>query len=168
MPLDVQDVKDTFYRLVRDRIAAGNAERTVLVRGVLRPAVIVVENELPAAGVDGIAPADCFCLQWNTLRSAEALMVLGCEIRYATDGSAGAAGLDRGRALGAMDAELLAAVNTSPQNVAGFTISENAGVGTTQSATGTQVFWGDVVFGPAALRGERIERTASVEVCGYE
>ena len=161
--MDVQDVKDTFYRLMRDRIAAGNAGRTVLVRGVLRPAVIVMENELPASAVDGIAPADCFCLHWTSLRSAAGLMELGCEIRYATDGSAGAAGLDRGRALGAMDTELLAAVDTAPQNVAGFALSESAAGGTTQNATGTQVFWSDLVFGPAALRGERIERTAT---CG--
>jgi hypothetical protein len=42
----MQRAKDTFYITLRDRIAALNPARTVLVRGVVRPAVLVEENEL--------------------------------------------------------------------------------------------------------------------------
>ena len=166
--MGLQDVKDTFYAALRDRVAAGNAARQVVVRGVLRPAVVVTENELPGAAVDGIAPVDCFCLRWGSVRLDRGLMVLGCEVTYATDGSAGAGGMDRGRALGAMDAELIAAVSTSPQNAVAVTLSEAVAGAAVTAPTGTRVFWSDVLLGNALLRGARVERTAKLEVYGYE
>ncbi len=45
------------------------------------------------------------------------LVTMECEIRYATDGDSGNGGMDRGRLLAAMDAELVAAVGAAPQNV---------------------------------------------------
>ena len=44
----IQTLKDTFYGVLRDRIAAANPSRTIVVRGLIRPSVLVVENELPA------------------------------------------------------------------------------------------------------------------------
>ena len=166
--MSVQVAKDTFYAALRDRVAAGNAARTVVVRGVTRPGVVVAENELPGAAVDGIWPADAFCLRWTKLnvdtQSALALVAATCEIRYATDGTQGLAGLDRGRALAAMDAELAKAVGSAPQRAAAVAIAEIAGGGmSTETATGMNVFWGDVLFKPAVMRGERMERTAEVE-----
>jgi hypothetical protein len=35
------------------------------------------------------------------------------------------------------------------------------------TTTGTQVFWGDAAFGAVVERGERLERSALVEVFGY-
>ena len=169
--MSLQDVKDTFYAALRDRVAAVNPGRQVLVRGVLRPAVLVVENELPGAAVDGIAPGnliDCFCLRWVSVRLDRGLMVLGCEVEYATDGTAGASGMDRGRALSALDAELIAALGTAPSNVAAVTVSEALAGAATLIPTGTQVFWSDLALGDATMRGERMERTASLEVYGYE
>jgi hypothetical protein len=32
----------------------------------------------------------------------------------------------------------------------------------------TNVFWGDVSFGPAVANGERLERVATVEVFSYQ
>ena len=110
-----QLMKDTFYAAIRNRIAANNPARTIVVRGVIRPGVVVAENELPGAAVDGIAPADAFCLRWNALaidtQSALPLLTLTCEIRYATDGTTS---MDRGRALAAMDAELATAISCAP------------------------------------------------------
>jgi len=168
--LNVQVAKDTFYGALRDRIAAGNPGRAVVVRGVIRPGVLVVENELPAAAVDGVPMAEVFCLRWAELeidrQSAGAMVRLGCEIRYATDGSAGAAGLDRGRALAAMDAELATAL--TPMRASAGAVVEIAGGGvSTTTATGTNVFWGEAKFEPAVMRGERMERTAQVEVFSY-
>ena len=79
-------------RMLRDRVAAGNPGRTVVVRGTARPGVVVAENELPGASVDGIAPADAFCLRWTGVtvdaQGPSALVTAVCEVRYATDGSA--------------------------------------------------------------------------------
>ena len=166
--MKVQDVKDTFYAALRDRVAQANPARTVAVRAVLRPGVLVVENELPGSGVDGIEAVEAFSLRWTRLAVDDGLIALGCEVAYATDGSAGAAGMDRGRALGALDADLLEALNQRPQNAAGFSVSEAVAGSAAQAASGTSIFWSDVQFGPVVVRGERLERTATVEVFGYE
>jgi hypothetical protein len=165
--MSVQDVKDSFYVALRGRVAAGNAERTVVVRGVARPGLLVVEDELPGSAVDGIAPVECFCLRWVDLNVVNGLAAMRCEIRYATDGSAGLAGMDRGRAMATMDTELAIALDTSPQNAPGVTLAEATQGAANATAIGMQVFWSDVTFGPATMRGERMERKAEVEVFGY-
>ena len=168
--MSVQAIKDTFYAALRDRIAAGNPARTIVVRGVVRPAVLVVENELPAASVDGIALTDTFCLRWPALAiDAQGLTHLRCEIRYATDGSQGNAGMDRGRALAAMGDELRAAIGLTPQSAELGALDEITGGGATTTVdAGTRIFWTDAVFAAVTMRGERLERTATVEVFGYE
>lgn len=170
--LSVQLAKDTFYVLLRDRVAAGNTARAVVLRGVVRPGVVTTENELPGAAVDGISPADVFCLRWTSLsvdtQGPLPLIALGCEIRYATDGTSGTAGMDRGRALAAMDAELAAAISMAPQAASSLLVAENHGGGaSTTVMSGTNVFWGDVSFKLATMRNERIERTAEIEVFCY-
>lgn len=170
--MNIQFAKDTFYATLRDRIAAGNTARTAVVRGVMRPGVLVAENELPGAAVDGISMADAFCLRWTSLsvdtQGPLPLVALSCEIRYATDGASGNAGLDRGRTLAAMDAELTAAIATMPQSAAAVIMAEAAGGGaSTAATTGTNIFWGDVSFQPVVMRGERMERTAALEVYCY-
>ena len=47
--LHMQNAKDTFYVTLRDRLAAVNPARTMLVRGVIRPGLLVEENELASA-----------------------------------------------------------------------------------------------------------------------
>ncbi|HMH16398.1 MAG TPA: hypothetical protein VK578_25085 [Edaphobacter sp.] len=159
----MQNARDTFYVTLRDRLAALNPARTMLVRSVVRPGLLVEENELASAN----PPANVFRLRWTALRvdakGALPLVAMGCEIRYATDGNAGNGGMDRGRLIAAMDAELGAAVNASPQNVGKRNYTAVPAV-----AMGTNVFWGDVVFGNAAVNGERVERVATVEVFCYQ
>jgi len=171
--LKVQGIKDTFYAALQSRIAAGNPDRIVVVRGTARPGVLVPENELPGAAIDGIAQAEAFCLRWTSLKidrgSAGPLAMLACEVKYASDGSTGAGGMDRGRALSAMDDELSAALTEAPMRAAAVEYAEIAGGGVANAtATGSNVFWTEPVFAPLALRGERLERTATVEVFGYE
>ena len=167
--MNVQDLKDSFYAGLRDAIAAANPARTAVVRGVTRPAVLVVENELPQS--DG-TPVETFQLTWSGLtHSGEGLMTCMCEIGYAANGSAGATEtassvLGRGRGLAAMDAELLSALSGPVRSVAGFTLTESGGVAV-QSTTGTRVFWGDVTLAHAVAKGDRLTRVASVEVFGY-
>ena len=73
--------------------------------------------------------------------------------------------MDRGRLLAGMDAELVAAVNAAPQNVgkSAFVSGDPGG-----TAMGTNVFWGDVVFGAVAVDDERLERVATVDVFAYQ
>jgi hypothetical protein len=170
--LNVQAVKDTFYSALQSRIAALNPARTIVVRGVLRPGVLVPENELPGAAVDGISPAESFCIRWSSLQvdaqSAVPLLTLGCEIRYASDGTQGNAAMDRGRTLAAMDAELATALTTWPRHAPAQTIAEIPGGGaSTTTPQASNIFWSEAVFAPVVPRGERLERTATLEVFGY-
>ena len=52
----MKNAKDTFYVALRDRLAAVNPARTFVLRGVVRPGIMVVENEMVSAEL----PADVF------------------------------------------------------------------------------------------------------------
>jgi hypothetical protein len=163
----MQNAKDTFYVVVQARLAAANPARTMVLRGVVRPGIWVEENELATA----YEPTDGFCLSWTSLRvdasSALPLVTMVCEIRYVTDGSAGNGGMDRGRLMGGMDAALAAVVNAAPQNALKMNYA-GSGLGVAAVAMGTNVFWGDVVFGEVKVEGERLERVATVAVFAYQ
>lgn len=159
----MQNAKDTFYTTLQARLAALNPARTMVVRGVTRPAVLVEENELASDAV----PVDAFRLRWAALKvdvsSALPLVTMSCEIRYATDGNSGNGGMDRGRLLAAMDAELAAAVSEPPRSVGKLSYASIP-----PAPLATRVFWGDPVFGAATVTGERLERVATVEVFCYQ
>ena len=161
----MQNAKDTFYEVVRDRVAAANAALTVVVRGVVRPAVVVDENEIASAA----ELRDCFRLRWTglsvTAEGAASLVSMQCEIRYATAGSAG--GLVRGRVLAGLDAVLAAAVGTAPQNSVkkDFAALADGGAAT---ALGSSIWWSDVAFGAVAEDAAEIRRSATVEVWSYQ
>ena len=159
----MQNAKDTFYTTLRDRIAAINPARITLIRGITRPAVLVEENELPSDAV----PINTFRLRWAGLKidasGALPLAAILCEICYATDGSSGNGGMDRGRLLAAMDAELTTALSKAPRNVVKMSYSSAPPV-----AQATKIFWGDVAFSAAVMTGERLERVATVEVFCYQ
>lgn len=159
----MQNAKDTFYTTLQARLAAVNPGRTMVVRGVTRPAVLVEENELATDAV----PVDAFRLRWTALKvdaqAALPLLSMTCEIRYATDGNAGNGGMDRGRLLSAMDAELASAIAMGPQSAAKMSYAT-----TPPTPLTTSVFWGDATFATATAIGERLERVATVEVFCYQ
>lgn len=159
----MQNAKDTFYTTLQARLAAVNPARTMVVRGVTRPAVLVEENELASDAV----PVDAFRLRWVGLKTdvneALPLVTMTCEIRYATDGNASSGGMDRGRLLAAMDAELAAATGMAPRSAVKMSYTTAP-----PSALGTNVFWGDVAFAAAVVTDERLERVATVEVFCYQ
>jgi hypothetical protein len=163
----MQNAKDTFYTTLQRRLAALNPSRPIVARGLVRPATLVDENELPTAWV----PVDTFRLQWTALHvtSASPLPWVGmeCSIQYATDGTAGNGGMDRGRLLAGMDAELASALGAEPHTVVKMNYA-GAGGGVGATALGTNVFWADPVFGAAAAVGERLARTATVHVFAYQ
>ena len=163
----MQNAKDTFYVTLQGRLEAVNPVRTVVVRGVTRPGVLVEENELASA----YEPVDAFRLRWTGLKvdrqGSLPFVAMECEIRYATDGSSGNGGMDRGRLLAAMDGELANAVGAAPQGVVKMNYS-GVSAGVSPVAMGTNVFWSDVVFGAAVVEGERLERVATVTVFCYQ
>jgi hypothetical protein len=163
----MQDAKDTFYMMLQSRLAALNSARTIVVRGVVRPGTLVDENELPSAWV----PVDVFRLQWTGLQvncvGPLPLVAMECSIQYATDGTAGNGGMDRGRLLAAMDAELGAALGAEPHAVLKMNYAA-AGAGVAPTAMGMNVFWADAVFGVATAVDERLERITTVQVFAYQ
>lgn len=104
----MQFSKDSFFLALRDRLAALAPDRTVIVDGAARPAVLVAENESSTA-----APPlpRAFYLHYGACEainpsSPAPLYRLDCEIAYRTGFETGDSHA-RGRALGALDQELL-------------------------------------------------------------
>lgn len=159
----MQNAKDTFYVALRDRLAALNSERTVVVRGVTRPGVLVDENEI--GGTTTLR--DCFHLQWTGVSvacdQAMPLVSLTCEITYDTAGLRENDGLDRGRALAAMDAALFRALQQTPQSApkADYRALTR---GEAPSPMKTRVWWSDPVFGDAKGYAQTVGRSATVQV----
>lgn len=165
----MQNAKDTFYTALQGRLAALNPSRTMVLRGVTRPGILVEENEL----VSAYEPVNAFCLRWTGVRvdnqCALPLVTMTCEVHYATDGNSGNGGMDRGRLLAAMDAELSSAVGTAPQSAVKMNYAALAGEsGASPVPMGTNIFWSDAVFGKTAAKGERVERVATIEVYSYQ
>ena len=163
----MQNAKDTFYEMLRGRLVGINPERTIVLRGVVRPGVLVEENELLSA----VAIPDCFRLRW-TVGQVDAngvmpMVTLQCAIDYETAGTSMNGGMDRGRSLAGMDAELQVAVNVLPKtcpkvNYAGLA-NGNAAIG-----MNTSVWWSDVAFGETVVKDDRLARTATVNVMSYQ
>ncbi len=163
----VQNAKDSFYELLRGRLSALNPERTIVVRGLTRPGALVDENEMESSA----SLPDCFHLAWLSasadVQGALPTVTLTGEITYSTAGSGSTGGLDRGRLLAVMDGELLAALGSYPQSTAKNDYSALASGGAV-SPMKTRVWWGDVVFGAAAVERNRMTRTATVAVLSYQ
>ena len=159
----MQNARDTFYVTLRDRLAVLNPARTTVVRSLSRPGVLVVENELVSASL----PPDVFCIRWTelgiTVNGPMPLVKSICEIQYATAGSEGGAGTDRGRYLAEMDLEVSTVLGMQPQNLLKWNYSKSP-----SSAMLTRLFWSDLTFKPAVAAGERIVRTALVNVFCYQ
>lgn len=157
----MQNAKDSFYVALRDRLAVVNPERTVLLRSVVRPGILVEEAEAPFPQI----PADVFVLRWLGLAVDQdlpsAMAAEECEIVYSTLGTQSFGGLDRGRALSAMDEELMAML--APY----WTPKLNYAT-TPATATQTNVFWDEPVFGAVTVLRDRVSRVARVEVYSYQ
>ena len=163
----MQNAKDTFYEVLRSRLVALNPERTIVLRGVVRPGVLVEENELLSA----VALPDCFRMRWE-MSAVDAngimpLVTMQCAIDYETAGTSMNTGMDRGRALAAMDAELQAAVNALPRSALKMNYAGLAN-GAAAAAMTTSVWWSEVVFGKTVIKDDRLARTATVDVMSFQ
>ena len=153
----MQPTKDTFYVALRDRLAACDPQRTITLNGASRPAIFVLENEAPeVAGMPG-----AFCLQWGNARPVPAggsLMAMECTISYRSSGTTVDAEFDRGRALGSLDADLLAIC--TPRSTAKCDYS--LGVA---RPLGSSIFWTRPRLNVAKESGKQyVGRDAAVEV----
>jgi hypothetical protein len=157
----MQKAKDSFYMALRARLATVNARRTILLRGAERPGILVEEAEAPFSPL----PSDVFVLRWLGMGAeidlATTMVAEECEIVYQTSGSQSYGGLDRGRALSAMDAELLSIL--APYVTAQVDYST-----ATPTTLLTRVFWDEPVFGAVAVQRDRLSRAAKVMVYSYE
>ncbi len=157
----MQSAKDSFYVALRTRLVGINPQRTVLLRGAVRPGIVVEEAEAPFSQL----PVDVFVLRWAGIgveRDLPASMVAEeCEVLYSTLGTQSFGGLDRGRALTAMDCEFLAML--TPFWTAKFNYATQPAV-----AMATKVFWDQPVMGAVTSVRDRLSRVAKVVVYSYE
>ena len=157
----MQNAKDTFYIALRNRLSALNPERLMTLRSVQRPGILVEEAEAQTAEL----PSDVFVLRWTDLSAQANLPALlagsGCEVHYASSGTQGLFGLDRGRALEEMDSELLQIL----QPMCAQKMRYNA---TPAIAMQTQVFWTEPVFEAAKTVRSQLIRIAKVTVFAFQ
>ena len=157
----MQNAKDSFYMALRARLAAINPERTILLRGTIRPGIVVEEAEAPL----GELPGDVFVLRWQGLGVdmdlASTMVGQECEIVYQTCGTQSFGGLDRGRALSAMDAELMAMLQPFYTPKLNYTASPPLGML-------TQVFWDEPALTPTVAQRDQLSRSGRVMVYSYQ
>jgi len=168
----MQFTKDTFYITLRDRLAALDPTRMITLNGVTRPAVVVAENE----AVIPVRPLpDAFYLEWGAVQAVpmqtgdRAIFSLECLISYHTFGTV-ESGVDRGRALAALDTDLITICQPATAPKLDYTQ-------TTPAALGTSIVWSTPQLGkvvgseaprnealPRGTAGVRLERTANLKI----
>ena len=157
----MQNAKDSFYMALRSRLAVINPERTIMLRGSVRPGILVEEAEAPF----GQLPTDVFILRWLGLGvdpDLDSMLVAEeCEVVYQTCGSGSFGGLDRGRSMTEMDTELMNMVQPFYAPKLCFTAAPPA-------AMLTQVFWDEPSFSPVVTQRDRLSRSAKIVVYSYQ
>jgi hypothetical protein len=157
----MENAKDTFYITLRNRLATLNPQRVIILRGLQRPGILVEEAEAVVPQM----PADAFVLRWTRLavdtQLPSALAEMACEVHYTTGGTQTNGGLDRGRALAEMDAELLSILSPNCTQKMNYTQTPTA-------AMETQLFWTEPQFQPTVTLRERLTRVANLTVFAFE
>jgi len=157
----MQASKDSFYLTLRDRLAQAYPERTITVDGITRPAIVVVENDKPS--VTG-RQHDAFYLEWGEAHAVRpaisTLMAMVCTVSYASAGTEQNGGLDRGRMLGTLEAELLGLCSPAVTRKYEYTSG-------TPVYLGSNIFWSQSVFGAAKAEPGCVAREASLTVYFY-
>jgi hypothetical protein len=157
----MQNAKDSLYMALRTRLSTINPERTILLRGAVRPGILVEEAEAPFPQL----PNDAFVLRWTGFAAdmdlSATMAAEQCEIVYQTCGTQSFGGLDRGRSLSEMDEEVIAMLQPF------YTPKLNYSV-TPPVTMLTQVFWDEPAFGPVVTNRDLMIRSASVMVYSYQ
>lgn len=146
---------------LRTRLTAINPQRTILLRGTVRPGILVEEAEAPFSQ----PPDDVFILRWLGLAiDADLCAIMAaaqCEIAYQTCGTQSFGGLDRGRLLSQMDSELTAMLSPYYTPKLNYAAAPPA-------AMLTQVFWDEPAITPIVVQRDRLSRSANVMVYSYQ
>ncbi|MGA2847797.1 MAG: hypothetical protein ABSE46_02290 [Terracidiphilus sp.] len=157
----MQNAKDSFYMALRSRLTTINPERTVLLRGAVRPGIMVEEAE----AFFNQLPNDVYVLRWLGMGVdvdlASTMVAEQCEILYQTCGTQSFGGLDRGRLMSQMDEEVTAMLQPFHTPKLNYTATPPA-------AMLTQVFWDEPGFSPLTIQRDRLSRSASVMVYSYQ
>jgi len=157
----MQNAQNTFYITLRNRLVALNPNRTIYLRGVTRPGILVESNEFVVAQ----PPSDVFVLRWIGLHNdpylSDAMLQMQCEIAYMTEGTTGNLGMDRGAMLTEMDAELMSLLQPNTAQKMNYTP-------TPAVPMETQIFWSEASFQPLKVERDRLSRIATVSVFSYE
>ncbi len=157
----MQNAQNTFYITLRNRLAALNPTRTIYLRGVTRPGILVESNEL----VKPQPPSDVFIVRWTWLHNdpylPAVLLQMECEIEYVSEGTPGNLGMDRGVLLTEMDAELLSILQPACTQKMNY-----AQAPATQMET--QIFWTEATFQPVTVERDRLSRMVTVSVFSYD
>ena len=157
----MQNAKDSFYMALRSRLIAINPERTVMLRGTVRPGILVEEAEAPFSQV----PSDVFVLRWLgigiDMDLPSTMVAQECEILYQTCGSQTFGGLDRGRLLSAMDEELVKMLQP-------FYTPKFSYMATPPAELMTNAFWDEPTLGAVTVQRDRLSRSAKVIVYSYQ
>jgi len=157
----MQNAKDTFYITLRSRLATVNPDRTMTLRAVTRPGILVADAEAPMPQ----PLLDAFTLSWTGMQAdlqlPAILAQMTCEIQYSTAGTQMNVGLDRGRALEEMDYEVLKLLY--PYSAQKMNYAQNPA-----AAMETLVFWSEPEFGPAVALRDRLSRAVKVTVFAFQ
>lgn len=157
----MQNAKDSFYGALRTRLAVVNPQRTILLRGAVRPGILVEDAEAPFSQL----PNDVFVLRWLSmgvdLELPATMAACGCEIVYQTCGTQSFGGLDRGRALSTMDEEMAAMLQP-------FWTQKLNYVASPPASMLTQVFWDEPTFGPVVTQKDQLGRSVSLTIYSYQ
>jgi hypothetical protein len=157
----MQNAQNTFYITLRNRLVALNPNRTIYLRGVTRPGILVESNEFVVAQ----PPSDVFVLRWIGLHNdpylSDVMLQMQCEIAYMTEGTTGNIGMDRGAMLTEMDAELMSLLQPNTTQKVNYT-------STPAVPMETQIFWSEASFHPLKVERDRLSRIATVSVFSYE
>jgi hypothetical protein len=157
----MQNAKDSFYMALRTRLAAINPERTILLRGAVRPGILAEEAEAPFSQL----PNDVFVLRWLGLGVdfdlGFTMVAEQCEVIYQSCGTQSFGGLDRGRSLSEMDEELTEMVQP-------FYTAKLNYTSTPPALMLTNVFWDEPGFGPIVAQRDQLSRSAKVMVYSYQ
>jgi hypothetical protein len=157
----MQNAKDSFYMTLRSRLITINPDRTTLLRGAVRPGILVEEAEAPFPQL----PNDVFILRWLNLgvdlNLCSPLAAAECEIIYQTCGTISFGGLDRGRQLTEMDEELVAMLQPFCTPKCNYSVQPPV-------TMLTHIFWDEPIFTPIVTQRDRITRSARVTVYSYQ
>jgi hypothetical protein len=157
----MQAAKDSFYLTLRDRLAASYPDRTIAVGAVTRPAIVVVENDQSSVTA---RQHEAFYVEWGEARpvspAISTLMAMTCTFSYASAGTEQNGGLDRGRALGGLDSELLGIWSPTVARKSDYT-------GANPVDLGSNIFWSAPVIRLQKAAPNCVAHEASLTVYFY-